>query len=511
MKRNYFVFCLLALFGSLNMQAYDFEVGGIYYTVTDTASASAKVAVAAGEELYEGSVTIPATVTSNDKTYSVTAIGEKAFYFCKALSSVTIPESVTAIGANAFRNCAALTTLALPAGVTTIGYSAFFGCSGFTSFTIPSGVTVIEPYTFFGCKRLSSINLGNITKIGGSAFAGCAALTSVAIPAGIGQIESYTFQNCTGLTSVTIPAGITNVGDAAFQGCTGLTSVTIPEGVEQIGRAAFQNCAGLTAIAIPSTVKAMVSSSFGGCVNLASIAIADGNPIYNSNGNCIIETYEETKQKETIIHHKLVSGCKNSVIPDGVTEIGTAAFQNCTGLTTIAIPASVTAVGPLAFYNTGLTSVTIPETITQIDDYCFADCANLTSVTLPATTTKINSNAFSGCPALKDFYCYAEKVPATLVGVFDGTPVEGATLHVPDASVGAYTLAEPWSLFGTIVAANGNLVAPEKDAETAIASLQDAGKILQVYSLGGQQTSKLQRGLNIVRMSDGTTRKVLVK
>ena len=182
MKRNYFVFCLLALFGSLNMQAYDFEVGGIYYTVTDTASASAKVAVAPGEELYEGSVAIPATVTSEGKTYSVTAIGEKAFYFCKALSSVTIPESVTEIGPSAFRNCAALTTLALPAGVTTIGYSAFFGCSGLTSFTIPSGVTTIEPYTFFGCKRVPSFNLGNITKIGGSAFAGCAALTSVAIP-----------------------------------------------------------------------------------------------------------------------------------------------------------------------------------------------------------------------------------------------------------------------------------------------------------------------------------------
>ena len=140
-------------------------------------------------------------------------------------------------------------------------------------------------------------------------------MTSVAIPAGLGQIESYTFQNCTGLTSVTIPAGITNVGDAAFEGCS-----------------------ALTAIAIPSTVKAMVSSSFGGCVNLASISIAAGNPVYSSNGNCIIETYEEVKQKETIIHVKLVSGCKSSVIPDGVTEIGTAAFQNCTGLTSIDIP-----------------------------------------------------------------------------------------------------------------------------------------------------------------------------
>ena len=514
MKRNYFVFCLMALFGSLNMQAYDFEANGIYYTVTDTATASAQVAVAADSETrYEGTVAIPSSVTYEGKTYSVTAIDEKAFYYCKGLTGVTIPESVKKIGANAFRNCAALTTLALPAGVTSIGYSAFFGCSGLTAFTLPAGVTTIEPYTFFGCKRMASINLGGISKIGGSAFGGCAALTSVAIPANMGQIESYTFQNCTGLTSVTIPAGIVNVGDAAFQGCTGLKSVTIPEGVEQIGRATFEGCTGLTSLALPSTVKSLVGSSFGGCTSLTSISVAAGNPVYDSRNNCnaIIETYVIKKQSETITNYKLVSGCQSTVIPDGVTEIGSYAFQNCTGLTSIDIPTSVTVVGVGAFMNTGLISINVPESITEIDEWCFANCDNLTTVTLPASTAKIQDYAFALCPALKDFRIGAEKCPTATNDVFYGTSIESATLHVPEGSIGAYTLVEPWNLFGTIVGGNASQVAPEKDAETAIAALQGAGKVQRVYSVGGMQEPRIQRGINIVRMSDGTTRKVLVK
>jgi hypothetical protein len=512
MKRNYFVFCLLALFGSLNMQAYDFEVGGIYYTAADTATASAKAVVTAGDEVYEGSVAIPASVVYEGKEYAVVAIDAKAFYFCKGLTAVTIPQTVTKIGAEAFRNCSALTTLTLPSSVTSIGCSAFFGCSGLTSFTIPAGVTTIEPYTFYGCKRVPSFNLGGIRKIGGSAFAGCDALTSVAIPAQT-TIESYCFQNCKGLTSVVIPAGVLNVGDGAFEGCTGLTSVTIPEGVVQLGRGAFEGCTGLTAITVPSTVKSLVSSTFGGCTKLTSLAVAAGNPVYDSRNNCnaIIETYVEKKKDETITHLKLVAGCKTSVIPEGVTEIGINAFLNCTGLTSINIPESVTSLGVSAFQNTGITTITIPETITVIDDFCFANCASLTTVTLPATVTKLCSDAFAFCTALKDFYCLAEKAPTTLSDVFLGTDLANATLYVPGESYGSYSLVEPWSLFGTIVPGNGNLVAPEKDAETAIASLKDAGKIQQVYSLGGQQTSKLQRGINVVRMSDGTTRKVLVK
>ena len=94
MKRNYFVCCLLALFGSLNMQANDFTVDGINYTTTD----SAIVSVVASEGSYTGAVNIPATVTYGDVNYKVTAIAEKAFFYCTGLTSVTIPENVTEIG-----------------------------------------------------------------------------------------------------------------------------------------------------------------------------------------------------------------------------------------------------------------------------------------------------------------------------------------------------------------------------------------------------------------------------
>ena len=260
-------------------------------------------------------------------------------------------------------------------------------------------------------------------------------------------------------------------------------------------------------------MKALVSSSFGGCKNLTSITVADGNTVYDSRNNCnaIIETYVEKKQNESVTHYKLVAGCKTSTIPEGVTEIGTNAFLNCKGLTQAVIPASVTLIGASAFQGTGITTIAVPESVTSIEDYCFSDCDKLTTVTLPASVTKIGDGAFAYCTALKEFYCYAEKCPTAFSDAFTSTPVEDATLYVPEASVGAYTLAEPWSLFGAIVSVDGNLVAPEKDSETAIASLQGAGNVQQVYTIGGQQSAKLQRGINIVRMSDGTTRKVLVK
>ena len=163
-----------------------------------------------------------------------------------------------------------------------------------------------------------------------------------------------------------------------------------------------------------------------GCPNLSIITVAEENPVFLSEGNCLIKTASNT----------LFIGCKNCIIPNNgiVTRIGDYAFCDCTGLTSVAIPDSVTSIGNYAFSGcTGLTSVTIPDSVTGIGNYAFSDCAGLssaiiengiasisgytfydctglTSVTIPNSVTSIGDDAFSGCTELKDVYYQGTKV-----------------------------------------------------------------------------------------------------
>ncbi len=147
---------------------------------------------------YSGTVVIPKTATCSGGTYkgtyNVTIIGEHAFYWCKEMTSVTIPNSVTSIGED-----------------------AFLGCSGLTSVTIPNSVTEIGEDAFDYCYGLTSITIGNsVTTIGFGAFWSCS------------------------MTQITIPNSVTSIGESAFDSCHGLTSVTIGNGVTEIGRYAFR-------------------------------------------------------------------------------------------------------------------------------------------------------------------------------------------------------------------------------------------------------------------------------
>ena len=209
-------FILLTLAG-VAASAQTFEVDGINYNVLSVEEGTAEVT--SGD--YSGEVVIPAEVTYDGSTYSVTTIGDMAFYGCSALTSVDMP-SVTTIGDVAFGYCSALTSVDMPS-VTTIGNSAFERCSALTSVEMPS-VTTIGAYAFYECSSLTSISMPSVTTIGGYAFYYCNALTSVSMPSAT-TIGYGAFYYCFALTSIDIPASVSMIDDYAFTACSSLASV----------------------------------------------------------------------------------------------------------------------------------------------------------------------------------------------------------------------------------------------------------------------------------------------
>ena len=299
----------------MNAYAYDFSAVApsgqtLYYNIVNNeAQATYQSSSYPFYSNLAGTLVIPSSVTNNGITYSVTSIGDNAFYYCGGLTSVTIPNSVTSIGDYAFYHCIGLTSVTIPNSITSIGHYAFFGCIRLTSVTIPNSVTSIGYKAFSGCSGLTSVTIPNsVTSIGGNAFSGCNGLTSVAFNADsctVAGSENYrVFDGCTnitnfafggnvkvippylcysmyGLTSVTIPNSVTSIGNYAFYWCSGLTSVTIPNSVTSIGDYAFYWCSGLTEI----TSLAMVAPTLG---NNVFVHVSSSIPVYILCGSTVL-------------------------------------------------------------------------------------------------------------------------------------------------------------------------------------------------------------------------------
>ena len=398
-----------------------------------------------GGSAFYGCTGLTNIVISN----SVTSIGSSAFSDCTGLTNIVIPDSVTSIGSSAFSDCTGLTNIVIPDSVTSIGSSAFSGCTGLTSVTIGSGVSRIVNNAFRGCSALTSLVVaddntvyhsennclietaskvlilgcknsripsdGSVTSIGisafsgsgltsieipnsiisigESAFSGCSELTNIIISENVTEIDAGVFRDCSSLTSITIPNGVISIGNNVFYGCSSLVSIVIPDGVTSIGNNAFQSCSNLVSITIPDSVKNIGNGAFSLCSGLISISVDEGNTVYHSTDNCLIET--ETKI--------LVLGCRNSQIPsDGsVTVIAEEAFFGCNALTSIEIPNSVTSIEGGAFASCDeLTTIVIPDSVTSIGYNAFSGCKKLTSVIIGDNVTNIGSSAFSGCSSL---------------------------------------------------------------------------------------------------------------
>ena len=285
------------LLSSITASAYDFEVDGIYYNIVS--ETESLVEVTSGDNEYSGNVTIPQTVTSNNKSYTVRYIGYYAFKYCKDLTNVTIPNSVTAIA-----------------------YEAFYNCSNITNITIPNSVTVIDSKAFCDCSSLTSIEIPNsVTSIGNKAFMNCSGLTSIALPEGITSIADHTFAYCSSITSITIPDSVTTINNDAFRYCTGLISINVGNSVEAIEQSAFYGCNNLTNITFPDAITRIEYNSFGGCSSLSSVIIPESMKYIGGNA-----FYDCVSLKSIV--------CKSATPP----TISNSAFTNVPASTILYIP-----------------------------------------------------------------------------------------------------------------------------------------------------------------------------
>jgi hypothetical protein len=175
----------------------NFTSGNINYVVTSPTTVEVGINTDAS-----GEIVIPASVTTDCGTYSVTSIEQSAFQNCSGLTSVSIPNSVTNIGDFAFY-LSSLTSISIPNSITNIGQGTFASCINLTSVTIPNSVTSIGFGAFYLCTNLTSVTIPNsVTSIGYGAFYYCNNLTSVTIPESVASIEDLAFGGCTSLSSV---------------------------------------------------------------------------------------------------------------------------------------------------------------------------------------------------------------------------------------------------------------------------------------------------------------------
>ena len=267
------------------------------------------------------------------------------------------------------------------------------------------------------------------------------------------KLGNYAFYGCSVLTNLTIPSSVTSIGESAFEYCRSLTSLTIPSSVTLIGWYAFKGCSGLTSLTIPSSVTYIGGSAFQGCSGLTSLTISSS-----------------------------------------VTSIGESAFSGCSGLTNLyyiiddEFETYLSKGHPYIDVKCGIeyhlndkkiTSVVIPSTITEMGKYAFQKSRDLTSVYVSWSTPISAGSAFSGVGKSK------------------------CTLYVPQGTEQDYWLADVWGDFG-------NIVEYDPTGIDRVTTSTDA-KELSRYSVNGQRLSAPAKGLNIVKYSDGSVKKVVVQ
>ena len=443
--------------------------------LTYTLNAADHTATVANYDNSTPDIDIPDTVISGGQPYTVTAIGYSAFGSLSTpinVSSVFIPATVLSIGDSAFIYCDALTTVTfaensqlksieraafwgsehvhprfkeikIPDSVETIGNGAFYECRDLERIALPSALQTLSSVTFYNCTALSEVTFpASLKTIESSAFSGCRNLSKVKLPASLTAIQSSVFHLCINLKTVSYDGSleqwsrITADNDVLGYSCPSLvmsdytaqfilvknafldpppktvtitkytgkeSTVILPSTINswpvtKIGEAAFQDNTTITSVTIPDSVTEIGANAFAGCTNLTSVNYeGDWSNLTIQSGNPAVEDAAKDAANEQLFDFAFTPD-NTAVIVTNYKYKGTAAD--------VTIPSRykgkpVTAINNAAFPNSAVTSVTIPDSVTSIPDAAFVNCSQLTNISIPNSVTYIGFSAFDGCASLK--------------------------------------------------------------------------------------------------------------
>lgn len=363
------------------------------------------------------------------------------------ITSVTIGTGLQQVLENTFKDCTNVKKLVYAEGCTN-AFRTYL--TGISSATIPASVTSVEDKVFANCGDLSSIVVDASNSVYDSRNK-CNAFIK----------KSNNTLVC-GCKSTVIPNNVTRIGNNAFYGCGGLKTISIPNSAVMVGDYAFYGCNGLNDVTIGSGITKLNSDIFEGCDNVATLKYVDG---------C------------TTAVRTFLTSPSSVIIPQSVKSIEAKAFYGCEKLMQV---------------YTGKSVETIPEG-------CFEGCSSLENITLGDKTKQINAAAFKGCSRITQIHSHATTPPTCYNNnVFDSNVYQDADVYVPSVNnaLAAYKAANVWKNFYVFCVEDITGVNGPHSSTNVPASF---------INLGGQYITNVQRGINMQKMSDGTTKKVLMR
>lgn len=427
---------MLGVLTALPALAHDFSFAyrgqTLSYTVVD---AEAKTCRVAQNPTAAGAIEVPAQAIDGDVTYTVTEVGDDAFFGCNTVTSIALPAGMRSVGQNAFSRCTMLESVTLPDSLSRIQSRTFEQCTSLSSIVIPGKVSSIGDHAFDGCSALVRVNIpSGVTAIEESTFDGCYSLADIALPAGLRTIGNAAFRQCRRLNVLSIVNSVNSIGENAFENCTGINTLLLGNGLTTIGNSAFADCRSLNRIycgeglTTPPRcgVDAFTGVSAADCqllVPASAVNVYAGASGWNyftnylpNAGRKFVFAHEGQTLTYSVIDEYLKTcevaqqgaGIAGSVIiPTSVNDgtcdysvvgIDDDAFNGQDLMTSIQMPESLTWVGDRAFVNCKrLHSITLPNSVTHLGKEVFKDCNNLSAVKLSEGVNDIKECTFYNC------------------------------------------------------------------------------------------------------------------